>query len=94
MPGRILHDELRRAIIGDVVVPPLADRDALEKIFAMIERLAQLQDVAFALQRDAELLAHQARAAVASDEVLRHDLGRLAVGGLDIGGDGVTVLAK
>ena len=54
--------------IGDVIVPALADRDALEQVVAAIERLPQLQQIGFALQLDAELAAHIARAAVAADE--------------------------
>ena len=42
--GRILHDQLRRLVVGHVVVPPLsraiADRQTVEKLVAAIERLA------------------------------------------------------
>ncbi len=44
--------------VGDVIVPPLADRDALVKIVATIKRLPQLHDVGVALQIDTELAAH------------------------------------
>ena len=44
--------------VGDVIVPPFADRDALEQIVAAIQRLPQLQQIGFALQLDAELTAH------------------------------------
>ena len=77
VPGRILHDQERRLRIGHVIVPAFADRDALVKLFAVIERLPQLEKVAVALQGDAELPPHDARPAVAADEVLGLDLGRL-----------------
>ena len=67
----VLHDQLRRLRVGDVIVPPLADRDALVQVVAAIERLAQLQQVAFAGKLDAELLAHDAGAAVAADQIFR-----------------------
>ena len=69
--------------VGDVVVPPLADRNALEQIVAAIQRLAQLQQIGFALQLDAELPAHRAGAAVAADEIERAQLRRRAIAGLD-----------
>ena len=50
VPGVVLHDELRRLRVGDVIVAALADRDALEEVVAAVERLAKLQDVAFALR--------------------------------------------
>ena len=93
VPGRILHDQLRRLGVGHVVVPALADRDALEQIVAVIERLPQLQQVGVALQADAELPAHDARAAVAADQVLRLDLRGLAAA-LDRRGDRVAVLRE
>ena len=71
VPGVVLQDELRRLRVDDVIVAALADRDALEQLVAAVERLAKLQDVAFALQRDAELLAHGAGAAVAAGQILR-----------------------
>ncbi len=71
MPRRVLHDQLRRAIVGDVVVPPLADRDAFVELVAAEQRLAELQQVALAFERNAELLAHRAGAAVAADEIVR-----------------------
>ncbi len=57
--------------VGNVVVPPLADRNALEQIVAAVQRLPQLQQIGVALQLDAELTAHVAGAAVAADEILR-----------------------
>ena len=59
VPGVVLQDELRRLGVDDVIVAALADRDAVEQLVAAVERLAKLQDVAFALQGDAELLAHR-----------------------------------
>ena len=50
MLGRILHDQERRLAVGDVIVPALADRDALEQIVAAIQRLAELQHVGLALR--------------------------------------------
>ena len=68
----ILHDQESRVGVGHVIVPPFADRDALEQIVAAIERLPQLQDVGLALQLDAELpCARALDAAVAADEILR-----------------------
>ena len=71
--------------VGDVIVRgPVADRDALVQLVAAIERLAELQQVAVALQLDVELLAHPAAAAVAADQVVGGDVERAAVelGGL------------
>src|SRR6185436_8712068 len=62
-------------LVGDVVVAAMAwtfaDWNAVVKLVAAIERLAQAQDVGFSTQPDAELLAHPAAAAVAADHVLR-----------------------
>ena len=70
MPGRILHDQLGRVIVGDVIVPTLADRDAIEQALAVMQRLPQLQHTVFvAGELDAELLAHHAGAAVAADQI-------------------------
>ena len=73
MLGRILHDEKGRLPVGDMVVAaaagPGADRDFVEQVRAVKERLAELQEVAFAAQLDAEFLAHRAGAAVAADEI-------------------------
>ena len=66
MPGRILHDQEGRVAVGHVIVPALADRDALVQVFAVVQRLAQLQQVGLAGELDAELLAHGAGAAVAA----------------------------
>src|SRR5437870_1177377 len=45
VPSRILHDQERRRIVGDMVMPPfpgtVADRDALVQIVAAVQRLAQ-----------------------------------------------------
>ena len=45
MPGGVLHDQEGRVVVGDVVVAALADRDALEQVVAVIQRLAQLQQI-------------------------------------------------
>src|SRR6185436_7542294 len=75
---RVLHDEESRALVGDVVVAAVAravaDWNALVKLVAAIERLAQAQDVGLATQLDAELPAHRAAAAVAADQVLGSNL--------------------
>src|SRR5215467_10931005 len=74
MPGRVLHDQLGRAIVGNVIVPTFSDRNALEQIFAIVQRLAQLQHAVFvAGEPDAELPAHRAVATVAADKVERLD---------------------
>ena len=78
--GGILHDHLRRAVVGDVIVPALADRDAVEQLLAIVQRLAKLQHAVFVAGKlDAEPLAHHARPAVAADEIGRGDLRDLAV---------------
>ena len=82
--GRILDDQLLPSVIGDVIVTPLADRDALVEVLAIVQRLAKLQDVGLAVELDAELPAHRARAAVAADQVLRRDRGRCTVAGPDL----------
>ena len=92
--GVVLQDELRRLGVDHVIVAALADRDALEQFVAAEQRLAKLQDVAFALQRDAELLAHAAGAAVAARHVLRDDGFRLAALVDDLGGDALAVLGE
>jgi len=66
--------------------------DALKELVAAIERLAQLQDVALAAQRDAKLLAHEARAAVAADEIERADLRGRAGAAPHVRRDGCRVL--
>ena len=71
MAGRILHDQKRRMRVGNVVVPPLADRNELEQIVSAVQGLAQLQQIGFALQLDADLAAHIARPAVAADALPR-----------------------
>jgi hypothetical protein len=43
MPGVVLHDEERGPVIGEVVVPALADRDPGEQLWAVEQRLAQRQ---------------------------------------------------
>src|SRR5215467_4544134 len=57
-----------------MVMAALADRDALIKLVAAIERLAQLKNIALALEADADLLADRAGAAVAPREIERRDL--------------------
>src|SRR2546422_5462264 len=73
VPSRLMHDQQRRRIVGDMVMPPfpgtVADRDALVEIVAAVQRLAQLQEVALAAQTDAELVPYSARAAVAANEI-------------------------
>src|ERR1700675_4315583 len=73
VPGRILHDQERRRIVGDVIMAPfagtVADRDPVVEIVAAVQRLAQLQEVALAAQADAELVPYSARAAVAAYEI-------------------------
>ena len=53
----------------------------------IIERLAQLQQVAFAGELDAEPAAHVAAAAVAADHVLRGDFRDFAVQVFHLRGD-------
>ena len=65
--GRILYDQERRLPISHVIVPALADRNALVKLLAVIERLAQLEQIAVAFKPNTELPAHRARSTVAAD---------------------------
>ena len=69
MPGRILHDQEAPLGVDHVIMPALADRDAFVEVFAVVKRLPQLLDVGLALERDPELPAHQAAAAVATHHV-------------------------
>ena len=70
MAGAVLqNDEWEQRPFGDVVVASLAHGNAFVEIVAAEKRLAQLADIAFALQADAELLADGAGAAVASDQI-------------------------
>ncbi len=95
MLGGVLHDHLRRVVVGDVIVPSLADRDAVEQLLAVMQRLAQLQHPVFVAGKlDAELLAHHAGAAVAADEIGRGDLRGLAGEVLHRRRDAVRILAE
>ena len=72
MPGAVLQDDERKqGRLGHVVVAPLAHRDALVQARAIQQRLTQRANPTFAFERDAQLLAHRARAAVATDQVVR-----------------------
>ena len=66
------------AVVGDVVVAALADRDPLEQVVAAKQRLAQ-REQRLAAQLDAETGAHRAVAAVAADEVVAAQQALLAV---------------
>ena len=78
------NDEREERAFGDVVVASLAHGNLFVEIVAAEKRLAQLADISFALQADAELLADGAGAAVAADEIRganrfvarRHSFGR------------------
>src|SRR5262249_46094815 len=70
MTGGILHDQECRMGIGNVIMPPFADRDAVEQIVATIKPLPQLQQIGLTLKIDAELATHIARTTVAADEIL------------------------
>ena len=98
MLGRVLHDQEARPVIGDMIVPAfagtVADRNAVEQLIAAVECLAQFQQIAFAAQRNAELLAHRAGAAVAADHIGRaHRFGR-AVGIARGDGNAVRILRR
>ncbi len=75
--GRVLHDEEGGLVVRHVVVAtmprPAVDRNAVEQLVAAIQRLPEFQQIAVAAQLDAELLAHQAAAAVTADEILGID---------------------
>ncbi len=94
MPGRILDDQETPFGVGDVIMPPLADRDALVEILAIIERLPQLLDVGLTAEVDAELPAHQAAAAVAADHIGGAQRGQSAVAALDLRSDRTAILLE
>src|SRR5215471_14250544 len=77
MLGGVLHDQERRPIVRDVVVAPVpgarADRNAIVQFWTEVERLIKTQEIAFAAQGDAKLLADGTAAAVASDNEPRAD---------------------
>ena len=54
VPGRVLHDQERRLVVGDMIVAalagPVADRQPLEQFVAAIQRLPQRQQIALAGQ--------------------------------------------
>ena len=81
------------AVVGDVVVAALADRDPLEQVVAAKQRLAQ-REQRLAAQLDAETGAHRAVAAVAADEIVGAQQALLAVGGPDAGGHALVVLVE
>src|SRR5262249_37795914 len=94
----ILHDQKCRLAVSDVIVAAyartIADRNAREQIGRVIEGLVQLQDVALTSQRDSEPFAHGARAAVASDDVLRARLRGATIRHSQSDGDAVGILAQ
>src|SRR5215216_7240611 len=94
MSCRVLDDEECRVRVGDVIVPPLADGNALVKVVAAEERLTELHDVGFALESDAELLAHGAGAAIAADEIKRPDRRVRAIAVPDLRMNTVVVLRE
>ena len=97
VPGRVLHDQEGRTVVGDVIVAAfpraVAERDPVEQLVAAVERLAQPQQSALAAQRDAELLAHGARAAIAADEVGGAELENPAIGA-HVRGDAGPILLE
>src|SRR2546421_11052885 len=94
MPGRILDDQLRRAIVGHVIVTPLADGDALIELVATVERLAQRHDAALASQPNAQLLADEARSSIATDQIEGADLRDCAADLLDHRFDTALILGE
>src|SRR5262249_59654457 len=94
MPGRILDDQETPFGVGDVIMPPLADRDALVQVLAIVERLPQLLDVGLAVELDAEQPAHQAVAAVATGHVGGAQRGQGAVATLDLRRDRTPILLE
>src|SRR6266576_2364965 len=68
--GAVLeNDEWKYGSLSDVVVAALPHRNAVVESRAVEKRLAQLSNVAFALQLDAQLLSNGAGASVASNQV-------------------------
>src|SRR6266699_3816478 len=61
------NDEWEYRPLSDVVVTALAHRNTLVEFRAVEKGLAELSNVAFALQLDAELLSNGAGASIASD---------------------------
>ena len=98
VPGGILHDQLRRLVVGDVVVAPLPGPlpigKRVEQLVAAEQRLPQRQQVALAAQLYAELLAHRARAAVAADQIGGADFVGAAIAVLDSRGNAVGILPQ
>ena len=98
MPGGILHDQERRLVIGNVIMPaaarPIADRQTFEQFVAAKQRLAQLQQIAFAGKGNAELLAHRTGTAVATDEVGRANFFYFSPGAAQARGDALAVLPQ
>ena len=80
--------------VRDVIVTPLADRNAFIEIIAIVERLPKLLNVGFAVELDVERPAHQAIAAVATDHVCGTHRGRRVIAGLDLRRDRVLILSE
>jgi len=93
MPGVVLHDEERGPVVGEVIVPALADRDPGEQVGAVEQRLAQTQQ-RLSPEFDAELIAHRAARTVTAGQVRRPYRPLLPVGRAHRRGDPVPVLAE
>src|SRR5207247_9328994 len=91
---RILYDKKTATAVGHMLMPASANWHALIEIFAIIKRLAQLLDVGLAVELDAELPAHEAAPAVATDHIgsAQHD-GR-AIAALGLGRHAILVLLE
>ena len=65
---RILHDQERGPVVGYVIVAALAgtvaDRQPVKQVITAVECLAQLQQIPFPSQLDAQFPAHRAGAAI------------------------------
>ena len=80
VPAIVLHDDGAAVFVGEPVVAGRRHLGAPQKVAGPEEHLAQLRDATASLQRDVELLADRAGAAVAAHEVARTEGSRAAVG--------------
>ena len=88
------NDEREYGSLSDVVVATLPHRNALVQFRAVEKRLAELSNVAFALQLDAELLSNGAGAPIASNQVRRSNGLARALARLDQRCYGIAILRE
>src|SRR6202158_4390892 len=88
------NDEWKYGTLSDVVVASLPHRNVLVQFRAVEKCLAQLSNVAFALQLNAELLSNGAGASVASNQVRRSKHFFRALARLDVRRYGIAILRE